>query len=85
MISENHAAVRVGAAATNVQMMKWSHENGWTLPMDIIAVMITYGGSNAAITHGAGIIGALYMEEGSYFLVSRCCPLSICATTWPHA
>ena len=36
-------------------MMKWSHENGWTLPMDIIAVMITYGGSNATITHGAGI------------------------------
>ena len=23
--------------------------------MDIIAVMITYGGSNATITHGAGI------------------------------
>lgn len=29
--------------------------SGWTLPMDIIAVMITYGGSNATICHGAGI------------------------------
>ena len=29
--------------------------SGWTLPLDIIAVMITYGGSNAMICHGAGI------------------------------
>ena len=36
-------------------MVKWSTNHGWTLPMDIIAVMITYGGSNATITHGAGI------------------------------
>ena len=51
----NHAAVRVGAGTTNLQMMQWSIDNGWTLPMDIIALMITYGGSNATITHGAGI------------------------------
>ena len=29
--------------------------SGWTLPLDIIAVMITYGGSNAMICHGAGV------------------------------
>ena len=54
-LDDNHAAVRVGAAATNLEMVKWSTNHGWTLPMDIIAVMITYGGSNATITHGAGI------------------------------
>ena len=54
-MDDNHAAVRVGAATTNLQMLSWSTKNGWTLPMDIIALMITYGGSNATITHGAGI------------------------------
>ena len=54
-MDETHAAVRVGAATTNLQMLNWSTKNGWTLPMDIIALMITYGGSNATITHGAGI------------------------------
>ena len=28
---------------TNLQMMQWSIENDYTLPMDIIALMITYG------------------------------------------
>merc|ERR1719167_1982031 len=50
-----HAAVRVGAATTNLQMLHWSNKSGWTLPLDIIAVMITYGGSNAMICHGAGV------------------------------
>ena len=47
--------MKVGAATTNLQMLNWSIGSGWTLPMDIIALMITYGGSNATITHGAGI------------------------------
>ena len=29
--------------------------SGWTLPLDVIAIMITYGGSNAPICHGAGL------------------------------
>ena len=36
-------------------MLNWSNKSGWTLPADIIAVMITYGGSNAMICHGAGL------------------------------
>ena len=52
---EGHAAVRVGAATTNLEMLNWSNQSGWTLPMDIIAVMITYGGSNATICHGSGL------------------------------
>ena len=55
VLDEGHAAVRVGAATTNLEMMNWSNQSGWTLPMDIIAVMITYGGSNATICHGSGL------------------------------
>ena len=50
-----HAAVKVGTATTNLEMMNWSNKSGWTLPADIIAVMITYGGSNAMICHGSGL------------------------------
>ena len=50
-----HALVRVGSATTNLQMMNWSNKSGWTLPADIIAVMITYGGSNAMLCHGSGL------------------------------
>ena len=50
-----HAAVRVGSGTTNLQMLEWSQKSGWTMPMNIIALMISYGGANATITHGAGI------------------------------
>merc|ERR1739844_246003 len=36
-------------------MLTWSIKSGWTMPMNIIALMISYGGANATITHGAGI------------------------------
>ena len=49
------AEVKVGSAVTNLEMMNWSNKSGWTLPADIIAVMITYGGSNAMICHGGGL------------------------------
>ena len=51
----NHASVKVGTATTNLQMLNWSNKSGWTLPADIIAVMITYGGSNATLCHGSGL------------------------------
>ena len=50
-----HAKVKVGTATTNLEMLNWSNKSGWTLPADIIAVMITYGGSNAMICHGSGL------------------------------
>jgi len=54
-LGDGHAAVRVGAATTNIEMLNWSSKSGWTLPLDVIAIMITYGGSNAPICHGAGL------------------------------
>ena len=47
--------MKVGTATTNLEMLNWSNKTGWTLPADIIAVMITYGGSNATICHGSGL------------------------------
>ncbi|KAI9692203.1 MAG: hypothetical protein M1822_006433 [Bathelium mastoideum] len=48
--------VRVGTATTNEQFRRWCIDEGHvTLPMNIIEVEITMGGSNATICHGAGI------------------------------
>ncbi|KAI0543161.1 hypothetical protein GGR58DRAFT_450951 [Xylaria digitata] len=48
--------VRVGTATTNEQFRRWCIDEGnVTLPMNIIEVEITFGGSNATICHGAGM------------------------------
>ncbi|KAI8717644.1 FAD-binding PCMH-type domain-containing protein [Fusarium sp. LHS14.1] len=48
--------VRVGTSTTNEQVRRWCiNEGNVTLPMNIIEVEITFGGSNATICHGAGI------------------------------
>lgn len=50
--------VRVGTAVTNQQLRRWCNtqeENfASTLPLNVIMVEITLGGSNAPICHGAG-------------------------------
>jgi hypothetical protein len=52
---------RIGAATTNEQFRQWATgENGnvpggWTVPLNVIMVEITWGGSNAPICHGAGL------------------------------
>jgi hypothetical protein len=48
--------VRVGVSCTNERFRRWSiAENKWTLPLNVIMVETTLGGSNGAICHGAGI------------------------------
>jgi len=32
-LEDDHAAVRVGAATTNLEMLNWSNQSGWTLPV----------------------------------------------------
>jgi hypothetical protein len=54
------ALCRIGAATTNEQFRRWClDENGgawaWTVPLNVIMVEITWGGSNAPICHGAGL------------------------------
>ncbi|KAG2420123.1 hypothetical protein HFD88_004923 [Aspergillus terreus] len=48
--------VRVGCATTNEQFRYWCVESKRvTLPLNVIMVEITFGGSNGPICHGAGI------------------------------
>ena len=50
-----NALVRVGAGTTNERLRRWCVENGkYTLPLNVIMVEITLGGSNGPICHGAG-------------------------------
>jgi hypothetical protein len=54
------ALCRIGAATTNEQFRRWClDEHGgawkWTVPLNVIMVEITWGGSNAPICHGAGL------------------------------
>lgn len=50
---------KIGAATTNEQFRRWClNEQGgnwdWTVPLNVIMVEITWGGSNGPICHGAG-------------------------------
>ena len=51
---------RIGAATTNEMFREWVVKGGkdqwkpWTLPLNVIMVEITFGGSNGPICHGAG-------------------------------
>lgn len=54
--------LRIGAATTNDEFRQWCLDNEasggqwkYTLPLNVIMVEITFGGSNAPICHGAGI------------------------------
>jgi len=56
---ETKALCRIGAATTNEQFRRWclDPKGGnlvWTVPLNVIMVEITWGGSNAPICHGAG-------------------------------
>ena len=56
---------KIGAATTNEQFRRWVIKNSrdkrnkkwvpwWTIPLNVVLVEITFGGSNAPICHGAG-------------------------------
>jgi hypothetical protein len=53
--------LRIGASTTNDQFRQWCLDMNtggkykYTLPLNVIMVEITFGGSNAPICHGAGI------------------------------
>jgi hypothetical protein len=56
---ETKALCKIGAATTNEQFRRWclddDHGNRqWTVPLNVIMVEITWGGSNAQICHGGG-------------------------------
>lgn len=47
--------VRFGASTSNGQFLEWALRNGWTLPMSVDLVEITFGGQTAPMTHGTGL------------------------------
>ncbi len=54
------ALCKIGVATTNEQFRRWCLDPGggnlkWTVPLNVIMVEITWGGSNAPICHGAGL------------------------------
>ena len=54
------ALCRIGAATTNEQFRRWCVDkhggnSRWAIPLNVIMVEITWGGSNAQICHGAGL------------------------------
>ncbi|KAH8690619.1 hypothetical protein BGW36DRAFT_401032 [Talaromyces proteolyticus] len=55
----NQQLVRVGCSTTNEDLRRWclsaKSRWKWTLPLNVIMVEITCGGSNGPICHGAGI------------------------------
>lgn len=53
------ALCKIGAATTNEQFRRWRLDSSggnlkWTVPLNVIMVEITWGGSNGPICHGAG-------------------------------
>ncbi|KAG0134130.1 hypothetical protein HOY82DRAFT_638395 [Tuber indicum] len=48
--------VRIGAAVTNEDFRRWAiANNAWAIPLNVVMVEITLGGSNALMCHGGGI------------------------------
>ncbi len=57
---QGKALCKIGAGTTNEQFRRWCLDDqggnwNWTVPLNVIMVEITWGGSNAPICHGAGI------------------------------
>ncbi|KAI9867387.1 MAG: hypothetical protein M1813_008945 [Trichoglossum hirsutum] len=47
--------VRVGVAVTNEEFRRWAvANNAWALPVDVVLVEVTIGGTTGSICHGAG-------------------------------
>ena len=53
--ADGKTIIRVGSAVTNERLRRWCVDNKkHTLPLNIVMVEITLGGSNAPICHGSG-------------------------------
>lgn len=52
---KGNALVRVGVSTTNERLRRWCIDHGkWTLPLNVIMVEMTLGGTNGPICHGSG-------------------------------
>ncbi|TKA59685.1 hypothetical protein B0A49_11986, partial [Cryomyces minteri] len=54
-VADKKRLCRIGVAVTNEDFRRWAvAHNAWCLPVDVILVEVTIGGTNAPICHGAG-------------------------------
>ena len=54
-ISNNQMLCRIGTATTTEQLAEWCLANNWAVPVDVVIVETTYGGTISAICHGGGL------------------------------
>jgi len=54
-ISNNQMLCKIGTAITTEQMRQWCLANNWAVPVDVVIVETTYGGTISAICHGGGL------------------------------
>jgi hypothetical protein len=53
---KDNTLVRVGVSCTNERLRRWCvKSNKYTLPLNVIMVEMTLGGTNGPICHGPGI------------------------------
>ncbi|TKA64912.1 hypothetical protein B0A49_09681 [Cryomyces minteri] len=54
-VADKKRLCRIGVAVTSEDFRRWAvAHNAWCLPVDVILVEVTIGGTNAPICHGAG-------------------------------
>ena len=49
------AHVKIGSATLNFQVLKWCVQNGFTIPLNVLMVLNTVGGTTSMCCHGAGL------------------------------
>ena len=54
-ISNEQMLCKIGAATTTEQLREWCLANDWAVPVDVVIVETTYGGTISAICHGGGL------------------------------
>jgi len=82
-----HAFFKVGAGTINDDFRKWCFDNKkYFIPLNVILVEVTLGGTNAPICHGAGfstttlsdiVVEVEYVDakgeiRGTYYMLSNC-------------
>ena len=53
--TEEYALVKIGPATLNYQLLRWCVQNGYTIPLNVLMVLNSVGGTTSMCCHGAGL------------------------------
>ena len=53
--TEEYALVKIGPATLNYQLLRWCLKNGYTIPLNVLMVLNSVGGTTSMCCHGAGL------------------------------